>query len=190
MDHSGRFLLGALLVLLPVVSSAGLSVPVTATSLFAVTADTTPPAGSYQHAIEPAAESAFVKDIPYIVSQRLGEQIDLEERRYFHLFPYVRRFEKAVAYRRSSGEVAFLITRRDTTGAISDTTITASAVTGGLVGGMIGTITGAAKGSPIRDDRQVHYSARPLMNQHAVFPYSVPPEIKHLLEIKYSPAGQ
>jgi hypothetical protein len=78
-----------------------------------------------------ADEPAATDSVPYTLSPRVGTEIDCNERTYFHLFPSVRGFDKASTFRKSSGDVAFVITRRDTAGAISDTTITTSAETAG-----------------------------------------------------------
>lgn len=79
--------------------------------------------------LEEAPAAAETDSVPCVLSLRVGAEIDRDERRYFHLFPYMKRFEKTIAFRRSTGEFAFVITRRDTAGLISDTTIIVGAET-------------------------------------------------------------
>jgi hypothetical protein len=128
MYRSRNFLLGAVLVLLPIASIAGHLAPAIAVSLFTNVADTMQPAGADQHTLDPAVDIAGATDMPSALSRRVGEEIDRDEKEYFGLFSDIRNFADATMFQRSTGDVAFVITRSDA-GIANDTTIIVSTET-------------------------------------------------------------
>ena len=76
-------------------------------------------------------EPSSTDSVPHTLSHRVGQEIDRDERTYFHLFPAVRGFDRASTFRRSTGDIAVVITRRDTTGAVRETTVTVGAEAAG-----------------------------------------------------------
>jgi hypothetical protein len=66
--------------------------------------------------------------MPSALSRRVGEDIDRDEKEYFGLFLDIRNFANATMFQRSTGDVAFVITRSDA-GIANDTTIIVSTET-------------------------------------------------------------
>lgn len=60
--------------------------------------------------------------LPYVLSSRVGEDIDQSERDYFGLFPSAKDFVSAKSFVYADGRVAFVITRKTNEG-ISDSTL-------------------------------------------------------------------
>lgn len=109
MNHNENLLLGAALVLLPAASFVGHPAQAITMSVFILATDNIQPTGPNQYALEPSVDSTFNHDVPHTLSQRLGEDIDRDEREYFGLFPEIKDFGGARAFRQSTGGVAFFI---------------------------------------------------------------------------------